>query len=279
MIYLGLFCLTVGTIGNIFNLIVFLSLKTFRDNSCAFYLAIMSIVDIGQLITGLLTRIAITGFEHDLTLSSLFYCKFRIYFYQLCAGASVCCMCSAAINQFLATSVNPRWQQWSKVTLNYGVVTGIFVFWLLHGIPFLIYVNIIQIFGGLSCTFSNDVLNQYFVYCFTLLLVGLIPMFINGTFAFLAYQNLKHVERRALPVAHLELDKQLTSIVVIQFIYHTIATLPYLIVTILTSDTNLNQDPTTAARLQIALSVSMFLLYMNYAVSFIFISKLNTITR
>jgi len=63
--HFGLPVLIGGTIGNILNIIVFLSLRTFRQNSCAFYLTIMSIVNIGQLTTGLLARIMITGFGID----------------------------------------------------------------------------------------------------------------------------------------------------------------------------------------------------------------------
>ena len=80
--YVGMFNVVVGVLGNILNIIVFLSLKTFRQSSCAFYLTIMSFVNIGQLFTGLLSRIMITGFGIDWTEISLFYCKFRYFIVQ-----------------------------------------------------------------------------------------------------------------------------------------------------------------------------------------------------
>jgi len=268
MVYLGLFCLVAGVVGNIFNLIVFLSLKTFRNNTCAFYLTITAIVDIGQLLTGLLTRITITGFDNDITLSSLFYCKFRAYFYQFFSGTSISCMCAAAINQYLCTCSNPRWQQWSKIKINYGAAIGIIIFWLLHGIPYLIYNNLIPLPGGLACAYSNEVFDQYAVYGFTAFLTGFFPMIINGTFAFLAHRNIQQIERRALPAVHQELDKQMTAIVLVQFIYHTISTLPYIIVSIISYNPTLNADPLIEARIEIASSVTIFILYMNYAVPF-----------
>ncbi|CAF4308738.1 unnamed protein product, partial [Adineta steineri] len=51
-IYLGIPILISGLIGGLINVIVFLSLQTFRQNSCAFYLTVMSIVNIGHLSTG-----------------------------------------------------------------------------------------------------------------------------------------------------------------------------------------------------------------------------------
>jgi len=58
-------------------MIIFLSLRIFRENSCAFYLTVMSLLNIGELITGYLPRINASGFDIDWTQISLFYCKFR----------------------------------------------------------------------------------------------------------------------------------------------------------------------------------------------------------
>ena len=42
-IYYGIPVFTLGVVGSCLNIIVFLSLKTFRQSSCAFYLLMMSI--------------------------------------------------------------------------------------------------------------------------------------------------------------------------------------------------------------------------------------------
>jgi hypothetical protein len=65
--YSGILILIAGVIGGFLNLVVFLSLQTFRQNSCAFYLTVMSFVNIGNLLTGLLSRIMIYGFDIDWT--------------------------------------------------------------------------------------------------------------------------------------------------------------------------------------------------------------------
>jgi hypothetical protein len=110
-IYGGFLILIVGVLGEIINIIVLLSLKTFRQNSCAFYLTIKSIFNIGQLLLGLSSRILITGFGIDWTLTSLAYCKFRIPFLQLCSLMSYTCLCLATIDQYFATCTRRRWQQ------------------------------------------------------------------------------------------------------------------------------------------------------------------------
>jgi hypothetical protein len=117
MIYGGFLIITTGIFGNLINTIVFLSLKTFRQSSCAFYLTIMSIVNIGQLLFGLLSRIMISGFAIDWTTTSVFLCKFRTTFSQLCSLISFICLCLATIDQYFATCTRLRWQQWSNIKL------------------------------------------------------------------------------------------------------------------------------------------------------------------
>jgi hypothetical protein len=80
--YSGIPILITGLFGGLLNVTVFLSLNTFRQSSCAFYLTILSFVNIGQLTTSLLSRIMITGFGIDWTQTSLFYCKFRTFAFQ-----------------------------------------------------------------------------------------------------------------------------------------------------------------------------------------------------
>ena len=123
-IVIGFTILATGTLGGILNIIVFLSLRTFRQRSCAFYLTIMSIVNIGQLYTGMFSRIMINGFNIDWTEKSLFYCKFRILFFQLCSLISFTCLCLATIDQYFATCSRPHWQQWCNLKVAKRLVIG-----------------------------------------------------------------------------------------------------------------------------------------------------------
>ena len=84
-IYLRSIIFVFGLISNILNIIVFLSLQTFRESSCAFYLTAMSFVNIVQIFVGLLSRILSVGFGVDWTNTSLAYCKLRYYLVQMCS--------------------------------------------------------------------------------------------------------------------------------------------------------------------------------------------------
>src|SRR5579871_4815605 len=100
-IYMGITLIIIGVLGGILNVIVFLSLRIYRQSSSAFYLTVVSIVNIGQLLTGLLSRVLINAVGIDWTETSPAYCKIRNYLFQACAIISPVCLCLATIDQFL----------------------------------------------------------------------------------------------------------------------------------------------------------------------------------
>jgi len=269
IIYLGIPLLITGIIGGIFNMIVFLSLKTFRQNSCAFYLIIMSIVNIGHLITNLLSRIMISGFNMDWTQSSIFYCKFRAYCVQSCVSISFTCMCLATIDQFLATCSNPRWQRWSNIKISHNLTISFIIIWLLHGIPYCIYFNRIKLTstGSYTCTNTNEIFRVYHASVQIVIFYGLLPIFINTLFGLLAYRNIQDIAYRTIPLVRRELDKQLTIIVLIQAVYNFIATIPYLIMNIFTLNTIIMKDSVNSDKLEFANLLTLCIFYLNFAVS------------
>ncbi|CAF1202521.1 unnamed protein product [Adineta steineri] len=207
-IYVGFPVLIAGIIGETLNIIVFMSLHTFRQNSCAFYLLIMSCVNIGQLLSGLFPLIVMTGFGIDWTTNSLFYCKFRQYCRQVCALISLSCFCFATIDQFLATCFRPYLQKWSniKVARRLCIITS--VIWILHGIPCLIYFNLIPSSATArpSCTITNQVFSKYYTYCYTAVFTGYLPVSVVALFGTLAYYNVQRIEYRTRPLVSKDLD-------------------------------------------------------------------------
>jgi hypothetical protein len=268
-IYTGIPIFIAGIIGSLLNTIVFLSLRTFRKSSCAFYLTVMAIVNIGQLIAGLFTRIMISGFAIDWTLSSTFYCKFRFYCATVCTIISFTCICLASIDQFLATCSNPRWHRWCNIKVARRTTVVFIIIWLLHGIPYWIYFDHIEstITGERTCMSSNNIFQQYHVKVYTAVFIGFLPISLNTLFGLLAYYNVSHSAYRAVPLVRRELDKQLTVIVLMQTLFIFFAATPYVIVAILNSDTNIMSDPVVADRLQFADTLTVCIYYLNFAVS------------
>ena len=268
ILYLGQPIFIFGIIGGILNLIVFLSLKTFRQSSCAFYLIIMSCVNICQLLTGFLSRILMSGFNIDWTQTSIFYCKLKWFLFQTFILMSYACICFATIDQYIATSSNHRWQQWNNIKLAYCLCITSFIFAILHGIPSIIYFNhtILPETNESICTITNTVFQNYRIYGFNVFLAGALPVFITLLFGSLAYRNIQQSAYRTVPLVRRELDKQLTSMVLVQIIYIFIAIVPYTIVMILTTTLDSPNNPVATAELQLAEYSGVCIYYSYFAV-------------
>jgi hypothetical protein len=268
-IYMGIPILIGGVIGEILNCIVFLSLKTFRENTCVFYLIIMSLVNIGQLLTSLFPQIMIDGFNIDWNRTSSWYCKFRVYILQLCTLMSYTCICLATIDQYFATCFNPRWQQLSNIKLARILSLIFFIIWLLHGIPFLIYLNIIALptTNQLACSLTNTILLKYFNYGFVITLAGFLPMSTMVLFGILAYRNVTQLAYRTVPLIRRELDKQLSIMVLVEVIFNFFSTIPYIIIYILLLIPKITNDPFRSAQLSLASSIFILMYFSHYAVS------------
>ncbi|CAF4100115.1 unnamed protein product [Adineta steineri] len=264
--YMGMSTVLIGVVGNTLNIVVFISLKTFRENSCAFYLMFMSFVNIGQLITGQLSRVLITGFSIDLTIRSAFYCKFRAFGVEMFQFISLTCLCLATIDQFLATCSHVYWQQFSNIKLARRLTVISTIFWILYSIPYLIFYNQIvsSTTNQTSCTYSNVNFQQYHVYMNNIILSGGLPLLITVAFGSLAYRNVRQIAYRTIPLVRRELDKQLTNMVLIQIIFSFFTLLPYFILNVVPLVTNINPSSSGQFILSINIAACIFYVYFAY---------------
>jgi hypothetical protein len=268
-IYFGVTILVAGVIGGLLNVVIFLSLRTFRESPCGFYLIIMSIVNIGQLFTGLLSRVMLSGFGIDWTQNSLFYCKTRLLIFQLCTLISYTCLCLATIDQYFATCSHPRWQEWSNFKLARRLITGTTLLWILHAIPYAIFFDHVHspTTQAVSCVTTNGVFIQYRAYFVGLILIGWLPVVISVFFGILAYQNVKQLTYRTVPLVRRELDKQLTTMVLVQVVVNFFSNIPFVIMNAVTLNSSITNDAVIWARIQFAFAITLLFFYSYFAVS------------
>ena len=230
-LYFGIPMFIFGVIGNIGALMVMLSLQTFRKNSCAFYLIIMQIYNLGELFTGLLSRIVITGFKNDATQTISFYCKFRSFIITPFTLTSVTFLCLATIDQYFATCSRPSWQRWCNLRIAHRLTIFFCIFWFLHAILYIFYTDI-AIYPGTNltyCSSPNSAFVNYHNYVTVIVLTGFLPIFVLMTFGSLAFYNVRHLNYRTVPLVRQELDKQLTTMVLLQILLNFVSFVPYTI--------------------------------------------------
>jgi hypothetical protein len=143
-------------------------------------------------------------------------------------------MCLATIDQFLATCSNPRWHRWNNIKFARYMVIGAATVWILVQIPFILYYNLMvsSITGISSCGITNTAFQKYYTVFHGPILTGSLPLIIMAVFGILAYRNVQNIAYRTIPIVRRELDKQLTTMVLVNVFYDIVVLTPQIVVVI-----------------------------------------------
>lgn len=268
-IYVGSFLFILGIVGNPITLLIFLSLQTFRQSSCAFYLIIMCIANTCNLCPVLLTFIVTNGFYINWTNGSLFYCKFRAYIVQVLLLTSLSCMCLAIIDQFLATCINPRWHRFNNIKLARCIIIGLVILYSFWDIPFLLYYNHATSSTAIGpvCTITNPTFRYYNYYFYRPGITIGLPATVEITFGLLAYRNVRQGIYRTVPLVRRELDKQLTTMVLVQVIFNVIVFIPTTVAYTFSTIYNTTSDRLLLAKLDFLQNISSIIAYAHPVVN------------
>ena len=258
-----------GIFGHVIDLLVFTSSRPFRKNQSAFYLTAESIVNSIHLLVSFSSRIAMNGFNNDLTQTSLAWCKIRNAFATSCTLISLTIVCFAAIDQYLSTSYYPFLKQLSTLKLAHRLTCTAVIIGTLHGILFLVLEKIQPV---IECASDNDGFTIYITYVYYLILTGFLPIVITSTFATLAYTNVRRIVRSQRAIFRRKLDKQLTAMILVRVAFLVVLTIPYVIQRICTIQIQFNEnDCLSKAILQLIGAITVSLFFLNYSVCMMFI--------
>ncbi|CAF3578959.1 unnamed protein product [Rotaria sp. Silwood1] len=265
-IYVSFIILFSGICGHIANIFVFARLTIFRGNPSAFYLIVESIIDLLELTIVFTSSIAVNGFGNDPAQTSLLWCKLKPFCTQSITLISLNIVCFAAIDQYLSTSYHPFLRQKSTIKIAKILTTIATIFWILHGTSGFFLLEIQSTYG---CSIYNEGFRNYVTYFYYLILTGALPITVSTFFSVLAYQNVRRIVRRQMPIRRRKLDQQLTAMILVRVGFLVIMTLPYLLQRIytlgrLTSHNNIISQ----AILQLIGAITASFFHLNYAGSF-----------
>ena len=267
----GSFVFISGFFGNILNTIVFLSLKTFRKNPCAFCLLVLSIADSGLLLSNVLPSIFLNIFKEHSDVNKMFPCKIQMAFAQIFGLMSHIIMCIGAIDQFKSTSLNRPRQSFNLKWIRCLIIIAIIIS-ILYGIPFLIYYDALPLSGtNVTVCLPKDnggLFSKYVVYVGLPIFGGFLPVTIMSVFGLLAFRNVRRMARRNIPISRLHLDQQLTVMVLMKVLNFCVTVVPFLVIYIVryivSSRTN---DTIIQKQFQLVNRIFTMLFFVNYAVS------------
>ena len=254
---IGFITFGFGFIGNLLNILVFLSHRAFRRNKCVFYLITESFVDIVAVVFNVALQILTMLYGSDLSPYVSVWCKFRAMILQTLALSVLCTTCFAAIDQYHSTSYSPYLRRMSSLTMARSFVVVLLCFSIGHSIMFGAFFDSKP---PVDCVASNPIVIKYYSYFFYPILGGLLPISVSGLASILAYQNVRRITRRQLPIVRRRLDHQLTTFVFIRVIFLVICLAP--LVTHRIYALNVVIRPTESLRVAIERLVFAFVLSM-----------------
>jgi hypothetical protein len=175
----------------------------------------------------------------------------------------------ATIDQYFATCTRPRWQQWCNIKLAHRLITICSIIWILLQVPFIVFYNqiILPPTNQTMCTITDTSLAEYNTYFIVpVLWYSLYPL-ITVFFGILAYRNVQQLAYRTVPLVRRELDKQLTTMVLIQVIFIFPIAMLNLIVYILNNNESFKADIVLKTEISLAYTITLCLFYLYFSVS------------
>ncbi len=164
-----------GTVGNLFNLIVFLQ-PYLRTNPCSIYLLAYTTVSICWVDFVALTASLSIGFSTDLGIQSPAACRIRTYIVYVTINLLPAFLILAAFDRTCVSSRRLTFRQYSTIKVAAYSICGVTLFWLLFNIPALIYTEIEQLQTGQSiCTPLPGNFFNNFIFIFFAISYGLLP--------------------------------------------------------------------------------------------------------
>jgi len=257
-IYFGISIIAIGVLGNLSNIIIFSTLKTFRETSCGFYLIVLSIVNMGEMVIPLMSRVFNEGFKINLARHSV-VCKMQSFIIIWSLLMSLAILCSATIDQLISIS---KYRQYSNQRIARRIVL---VLCLIVGL----YSSIFPIFWDSPtgvCASTSPAVARYSTTFQYPVLFGFLPLTTITVFSSLAFYKSRTITSRNINIVRLSRDRQLTAMTLCHALFVVVTQLPFVIVFIYTtSQTNLDAEQT--ARNKLIYTITVLIEYSNFAVS------------
>ncbi|CAF1247318.1 unnamed protein product [Adineta steineri] len=133
-------------------------------------------------------------------------------------------VCLAAIDQFFSTSYQVYLRQLFTFKLARCLVFLLIPIWFLHSLLFAFFYSIHPSAG---CIIWNVIWIRYTTFFFYPFLLGFLPIIFASSFSLLAYQNVRRIVRRQIPIERRRFDRQITAMVLVRVVFFVCLILPH----------------------------------------------------
>ena len=236
----GILLCVFGLVGNLLNICVFViwsagrtttnpqNRNHTRTSNSPLYLLTASIANLIVIAYGLTTRILFDSYQYQVSLQDVFLlCKLRYYALHTFDLLSLTCVCLATFDRYLVSSRKVRLRQMSATKRGTKFILLFLVIFIgLHSIPIAIYYEVSM--NG-QCYVNSELYLQYYRYTFQIFLHGIIPILTFSLFGFLTFHQLKTTKNRQNNQQNLNIDKQLSRMLLLMSLTIVLSSIPYTI--------------------------------------------------
>ena len=257
-LYGSCFIFIIGIFSELLTIVVFTTLKTFRQTTCSFYLVTTSISNIGILVV-IILRIIYDGLNTGLIYTSL-VCKCRFFLTQYGGLVSVTSSCLAIIDQFISMTT---YKHWSNMKIARRLVAFSSIFWFISSLFNFIYYE----YRLNTCIMTHPFYAKYYTYFQSPLVTGFFAIIIMIIFSLLAFIKIRSIASRQLNIVRLSRDRQLTAMTLFHVWFVVVTYIPFLIMFIYNL-TVVTYEPIDIARKRLIWTIVIIFFYFGYSVRF-----------
>ena len=236
-----------------------------RISNSPFYLLAASCANFIEILYPLLTRIVFDGFQNPKTVNNqVFTCQLRYYVIHTTDLISLACICMATLDRYFISSREVRLRQLSATICQTKIIILIIILLIgFHNIPVGIYYEVSE--SG-DCMISSRIYSYYYLCVIQIFLHGIFPICFLSIFGGLTYKQLKTIQPINIQV-NLNIDKQLSRMLLLLCIAILISSVPYCIQNIYSASVNEFNHPLLSYSL-LFYYISVMLFFTNAVLSF-----------
>jgi hypothetical protein len=252
-----------GTIGNIFNILIF-TRRTLRSSGCSFCFLCASVVNLFVIYPTFIVNLIKNNYSIDITTSSVIFCKVYTYITNALYILPQYFIILAIIDRYCLTSSNAACRKLSNLFNVRMAIILLVTFFLLAYIHILIYYGIYY-----GYCIPQPGYYTYFYIFFENITYSYLPPCLMFLFGILTLFNIKQTRLRIVPIVqrrHQRTDAQLLKMLLIQILAFFILVIPVTIVYIIT--TFFITEQPLSPTMNLILTIANLLFYFNYCASF-----------
>ena len=221
--------IVLGTLGAVFNQILFYKRKSLRTTSCSLYFRALSVNDLLVLYLYVLFQWLTDQYNFNPSLQYEWYCKGKSFINSGLYTLSPYLVVLACFDRLCTSSTNTSLRRIASIRVAFYVIPCTVIFVFAAYFHTLVWYQLIVTPYYSSCTVVNATYGRV-IPAFLIIFLALLPPTLMIIFCSITFVLLRQQRRRVMPVNQVrarQRDNQLLKMLFIYVVCHLICTIPF----------------------------------------------------